>query len=563
MATHHIDKLLSEGSPIIVRDTFRAPASARAVHAGTVEVGDIGSVSVTTPAGGVPRTLAERFHEYINVKDYGAVADGVTDDGPAIATAIEAAGIGQTVYFPCGVYLISAPLLINKVVSLKGDGSRSTELVFLQGGITLGTTTDTGRDTAVISELGFLAKSRGIHTGLTLVSHDQSGPKPPAFFLQNLKFHGFDTSSVGVNNYEWKTAIRMENADKSILSSVFIYGKERSSIDNYDTNTIGVDVRSSTGVVFSKVDVYRMKTGFSISGQSEGDNWVDGVVVAANVGIHFHDLITPSNNFSIRGGHYSCEQYGIWMEASQAVLHHMSKYNNISNCFFLQRRCDGSRANSSNGKAMKEYCALLMTTSYSTLSDVVMLSSLGDDFRPDLDQNCGIQLQGGECNILSNIVCIRSGISVDTMTSRDNVITNVVTEGVVDSAAMGSALAQGPGDVSLTRSEVNGWSLSSRNILFSVEAGPVLKLINGAGKDQAVNQLEVFSTDADKRWVGIRASSVDDAYPDQDIALLSSGAGHVRFGRFSPTSSAAVTGFIEIKDMSGRVRKLAVVEDVH
>ncbi|MBY5984809.1 glycoside hydrolase family 55 protein [Halomonas sp. DP5Y7-2] len=568
MATHHIDKLLSEGSPIIVRDTFRAPApaSARAAGAGTVELGDIGNAYVTTTEGGAPRPLVERFHEYINVKDYGALADGVTDDGPAIAAAIEVAGIGQTVYFPSGVYQIGSAIVTEKVVSLKGDGARSTELVFLQEGLTIRATTDTGGDTAVISDLAFLAKSMGTYTGLTLESHDKPGPKPPAFILRNLKFHGFDTRFGVQNKYEWKRSVCLDNADKSVLHSIFIYGKERSSVDNYDTNTIGVEVNNSTGVVFDKVDVYRVKTGFLVSGQSEGHSWVNGVVVAANVGVHFHELVTPSNNFSIRGVHYSCEKYGIWMESwsgGYGDRSFVSKFNNISSCFFLQRKCEGSRADSTSGIAMREYCAIRMSTSYSTISDVAILSNLSGDFRPDLDHNRGIYLDEGKYNIISSVLCVQSGLAVDTLSSKNNVVTNVVSEGEYESIASGGGLLKGPGDISMVRSKEKGWELTSRNVLFSVEAGPVLKLINGAGKGQAVNQLEAFSTGADKRWVGIRASSVDDAYPDQDIALLSSGAGHVRFGRFSPTSSAAVTGFIEIKDMSGRVRKLAVVEDVH
>lgn len=45
-----------------------------------------------------------------NVKDYGAVGDGKTDDTAAIRKAIKAAGLGGTVSFPMGVYKISGTL---------------------------------------------------------------------------------------------------------------------------------------------------------------------------------------------------------------------------------------------------------------------------------------------------------------------------------------------------------------------------------------------------------------------------------------------------------------------
>ncbi len=69
--------------------------------------------AVGDPTSGLP----------LNVKTYGAMGDGVTDDTKAIQAAIDAVPDGATVLLPIGKYVISAPLNPgNKSVALVGYG---------------------------------------------------------------------------------------------------------------------------------------------------------------------------------------------------------------------------------------------------------------------------------------------------------------------------------------------------------------------------------------------------------------------------------------------------------
>lgn len=67
----------------------------------------------------------------LNVMDYGAVGDGVTNDYAAIVDAIEAAGGGQAViYFPEGTYLIGSSLTLPSGVILRGLETNAAALHF-------------------------------------------------------------------------------------------------------------------------------------------------------------------------------------------------------------------------------------------------------------------------------------------------------------------------------------------------------------------------------------------------------------------------------------------------
>jgi hypothetical protein len=64
---------------------------------------------------------------YCNVRDYGAIGDGTTDDTAAIAEAIAAASpsvvpTGDTVFFPAGKYLVSSGLEIPAGLTFQGAG---------------------------------------------------------------------------------------------------------------------------------------------------------------------------------------------------------------------------------------------------------------------------------------------------------------------------------------------------------------------------------------------------------------------------------------------------------
>lgn len=103
-----------------------------AIGAASATVGERFTKNATTATGNgtarVTRDLNTRFADVVNVKDFGAVGDNVSDDLNAIQDAInysQSIG-GAIVFFPPGTYKISGTITINNPtfgVTLRGSGA--------------------------------------------------------------------------------------------------------------------------------------------------------------------------------------------------------------------------------------------------------------------------------------------------------------------------------------------------------------------------------------------------------------------------------------------------------
>lgn len=90
---------------------------------GAVVFADNPTISIVAN-GSTPRSLQNRFADLVNVKDFGAVGDGNTDDRAAIAAAAAAARGKKLLIPPQGNYLIDTDggSIILEEVTLSGDG---------------------------------------------------------------------------------------------------------------------------------------------------------------------------------------------------------------------------------------------------------------------------------------------------------------------------------------------------------------------------------------------------------------------------------------------------------
>lgn len=124
---------------VIAQERATSAAEIALVRAelGTAPGGAVDTRTVLATGTSSSRQLKDRFGEWFNVRDFGAVGDGVTDDYNAIFSAIIAANTAptyknKTVWFPPGTYRCASSLNLNNYnnVFLRGAGSSESTIRF-------------------------------------------------------------------------------------------------------------------------------------------------------------------------------------------------------------------------------------------------------------------------------------------------------------------------------------------------------------------------------------------------------------------------------------------------
>tara|TARA_R110000796_G_scaffold182575_1_gene299094 strand:+ start:8451 stop:9821 length:1371 start_codon:yes stop_codon:yes gene_type:complete len=111
----------------------------------TVETGS----SILNPT---VRSFQQKFDDFVNIRDFGAVGDGVADDTASIRRAIEQiykesennfdTRTRRTIYIPAGTYITSNVISIPPNTSLQGDGPSSSTIKLTYGNLTVANLSD-------------------------------------------------------------------------------------------------------------------------------------------------------------------------------------------------------------------------------------------------------------------------------------------------------------------------------------------------------------------------------------------------------------------------------------
>jgi hypothetical protein len=115
-------KLARGNAGATTQDVITVDALGNVSFAGTIPSGNISSSTAIATDSTTARSLANRFADVVNVKDFGAVGNGSANDTVAIQSAIALAS-GKSIYFPNGIYVFNGVISSLFDIPLFGGGT--------------------------------------------------------------------------------------------------------------------------------------------------------------------------------------------------------------------------------------------------------------------------------------------------------------------------------------------------------------------------------------------------------------------------------------------------------
>lgn len=204
--------------------------------------------SATTP---VTRTLQNRLDDYVNVRSFGAMGDGTTDDTAAIQRAISELFLNPTtkassdtpdgtatrvvLQIPPGIFNISSTLYLPSYASLIGSGAEKTIINF---------TGTTGPVIQFVNDQSYITDTIS-KDEVTVVSSSDSQSQPRFINVSNLTIN---------TNSETVTGMQLDNVKHSFFENL-----------RFEGQFSGIYNANSNGIIMTAFSGYELDDGISSS----------------------------------------------------------------------------------------------------------------------------------------------------------------------------------------------------------------------------------------------------------------------------------------------------------
>jgi hypothetical protein len=295
-------------------------------------------------AGSVNRTVQSRLRDFVSVKDFGAVGDGVTDDTAAIQAALDSGA--EQIYFPAGEYLTDS-LVASSPVRLVGENrSRSSGNVSSSGTAAFrfsGTGVLLTLNASYSAVENFLIS---LPSGASFAGKTAIQTNAPIMSFKNLRISPMEIGIHGATNhfymtYEdvWQSASKMliDAADNNVVifnrctwaSSFEIHNAVNVTFNNCDFGDVGAGVSASGRYYFLNPITVSINDPYVESRTVRSAvNWIKFYVDAAGIASGAGRFVTISN------GYYRGEGTGGSSNIDTVYLFDGPIYANISGGYY-------------------------------------------------------------------------------------------------------------------------------------------------------------------------------------------------------------------------------------
>jgi hypothetical protein len=520
------------------------------------------------------RNLVNRTADVINVKDFGAVGDGVANDTAAIQAAIDFANNqgGGTVFFPepSNFYACTQTFTIGSNTALVGSENRPV----------LKWTSPPPPTPAYVGDLGSARRA--------VINKDYVNGNQNISIINLI----FDFSLiVGALTFA-RQVLYFYNCDSTLFDNCKVFSDGAMICNVRSTNyTVSNNLFDQAGTYASSDGVIDQWDG-SQNGTIQNNRlvcknlskWPILVTATDTIG---NPSIRPCKNFFISNNRIT--------NARLAAISTMGRKDGCFNVIIDSNHIDGNLSDLSTYGAIdiraNDNVIISNNIIENTTKAGILLGREGIGSYP-YENNNNVIIIGNtlknisttaafypinlaspivnKINIVGNI--IDGGaynyaifVNVGTTVTDYSSFANKITNGAVAPTNAGNLLndinnyANDGNSVATIRSVVNNSINSTSQIFF--DNG--VNFLNSSGESvflishqpTNVNRLQAVSNDTGNPPT-LSAAGTD---TNIDLSLNSKGTGRVRYGTHVANADAPISGYIEIKDASGNIRKLAVI----
>lgn len=284
---------LEEGAPIIGNTEILTEFSdVIALSPYTYRDTAVGYAAQTgpTPSDPVVRTVQQKLDDFADVRDFGAVGDGVADDTAAINRAFYElycretnTQIRRSLFFPAGTYRITQTIIIPTYAKLMGEGA-DCSIIYLDEAADISSLTE------YVARFGDSLQQTGVNIGnggavppqnieISSMSF-QSGPETDVFLIEDASQCYFDSVNF-VGPLTTASIVQYVNFGPSLPD---IAGVRFSSTPVYISNTITFDKCRFTGLSYG-INTDAQINSVTVS-NGKFDTLYQGVVLGAGTPIN-------------------------------------------------------------------------------------------------------------------------------------------------------------------------------------------------------------------------------------------------------------------------------------